>query len=220
MQNQLKMLKNINILFFLFLLFSCSENQPAINQVFWQINKVNDVENNFFYDRLSVFIEAYDDDGIEDLKTLYIINDEEEFFWKIEDKEWIYKEVNKENWFGTNDIVMNNFSHFPAGRYRVLIIDAAGEREESAFVLTSYDYETQKNKFPAIVIENKKIISLENTEALWFYTNDMKFVSETTITSKSNLNFTIKDNTNIIFAYSYDKINGYGLLSGPYKINN
>ncbi len=224
MQNRWKMQKNIknklNYFIFpilIFILFSCSENQPEINQIFWQITKYHDVENNTYYDRLSLFMELADEDGVEDIKTIYIINDAEELFWKIEDKNWIYKTNNNENWFGSDNIVMNDFSGFPLGQYRALVLDDAGERRETTFNISSYDKKFQENQFPSAAIENNIISFSANSETIWFYNENMNFLNEINAANNSSKTMALPDKAKAIFLYRYDRINGYGLLSGPYK---
>lgn len=229
MQNQLKMRKNINLLLLLLLamLFSlsCSENSPEISQIFWQINKYQNVQSGDTSDRLSVFIEAVDKDGIEDLETIYIINDKEELFWKINKDEWNHVTIDGEEWFGFNSIEMNRTLPFPVGTYRVVLIDAAGERAESDFFLDRYETALPLDEFPSaeIVSNNgsKIVLSVsENCRQIWFYKNGMTFLGEIVLDEGS----TTTDRQNVIapegadkaFLYRYDKINGFGYTSGPY----
>ncbi|MCL2705199.1 MAG: hypothetical protein FWE72_03215 [Spirochaetaceae bacterium] len=211
-----KIAKYLIILILAIFLLSCSDNEPEINQVFWQITKYHDVENNIFYDRLVVFLEVYDEDGIDDIKTIYLIHDAQELFWKIDEKNWIYKTFNNENWFGSNNIVMNDFSGFPLGQYRVIVIDDAGERQEVYFTISSYDKIFNKEQFPSGVVEGSVITFSENTEIIWVYGQDMKFINEINVASFTNRRMAFPNNAKTLYLYRYDRVNGYGLLSGPY----
>jgi len=198
------------------LLFSCSENKPVIGQVFWQINKFHDIEKQIYYDRLSLFIDAQDEDGLEDLKTLYLINDREEVFWKITDKTWIQKTNNDESWFGSNTIAMHDFSFFPAGRYRIILLDDAGEREETEIILPAYEKGFSDEAFPSAVIRDNTLFPSVNSEAVWFYSTEMVLLNETAVNEKARREITIPEKAKYIFIYRYDRINGYGLVAGPY----
>ncbi|MCL2294254.1 MAG: hypothetical protein FWC36_05260 [Spirochaetes bacterium] len=198
--------------------FSCSESSPEINQIFWQITKFHDIENNIFYDRLSVFLEVYDEDGVEDIRTIYVIHDNEELFWKINEDNWVFKTFNNENWFGSNNIVMNDFSGFPFGRYRVIVIDDAGERAETTFTISSYDRRFNVNHFPSAVIENNVIIFSANTEIAWFYNQDMRFMSGMNLENIEHRTATFPANASIMFLYRFDRAGGFGLMSGPYRV--
>ena len=201
-------------------LFSCSENAPEISQVFWQITKYHDIETNNFYDRLVVFLEVFDEDGIEDIKTIYVINDGAELFWKIDEEKWVYKTFNNENWFGSNNIVMNDYSGMPLGQYRVVVIDDAGERQETTFTISSYDKKFNADEFPSAVVENNMISFSENTEIIWFYDQDMKFVSEINVSNITNRKMAFPNNAKALYLYKYDRVNGYGLMSGAYKVSS
>ena len=211
------MAKYLTILILAIFLFACSENEPEINQVFWQITKYHDIENNVFYDRLVVFLEVFDEDGVDDIKTIYVINDEQELFWKIDEKNWVYKTFNNENWFGSNSIVMNDFSGFPLGQYRVIVIDDAGERQETIFTISSYDKKFIADQFPTAVIENNIISFSENSEIIWFYGPNMKFINEINVSNFTNRKIAYPNNAKAIFVYRYDRVNGYGLMAGPFE---
>ena len=199
---------------------SCSENTPEINQIFWQITKYHDVENNAFYDRLSVFLDVFDDDGIDDIKTIYVINDKEELFWKIDEDTWVFKTLNNENWFGSNNIIMNDFSGLPLGQYRVIVIDDVGERSETTFIISSYERRFIASEFPSATVNNNIISFSENTEALWFYNREMRFISEINVSNRTDRAVGFPSNENTVFLYRYDRVNGYGLMSGPYRTSS
>ena len=229
MPNQLKMLKNtdfkiagllnitlISAVFFLFL--SCAENKPEINQIFWQINKIHNLDSGKYYDTLSVFIEARDEDGIEDLQTIYLINDSEELFWKITEDNWIQKTAGEENWFGSGSIIMNDFSSFPSGKYRAVVIDEAGERVETSFTISRYESGFPEDKFPTAGIRGNTPYYSAGTEALWIYDKEMKLVKEVSVLDSDDKNIQIPSNGEVMFAYKYDRANGFGLVTGPYGI--
>ena len=162
-------------------------------------------------------MELADEDGIDDIKTIYIINDTEELFWKIDEKSWVYKTVNNENWFGSNNIVMNDFSGFPIGQYRVVVIDDAGERQEITFTISSYDRKFPAEQFPSAIVENNTISFSENCEIIWSYSQDMKFINEMDVNNYKDRMMPFPRNSNAMFLYRYDRVNGYGLMAGPYK---
>ncbi|MCL2792425.1 MAG: hypothetical protein FWD87_04970 [Spirochaetaceae bacterium] len=212
-----KIISYFTILILTIFLLSCSENAPEINQIFWQITKFHDVENNVFYDRLSVFLDVFDEDGVEDIKTIYIINDREELFWKINEETWVFRTINNENWFGSNNITMHDFSGFPFGQYRVIVIDDVGERAETTFTISSYDRSFNLSAFPSAVIENNAISFSGNTDALWFYNQDMRFMSEVNVGGRDNRTAAFPGNANTLFLYRYDRVSGYGLMTGPFR---
>jgi len=119
------------------LLSGCGGSPPELLQLFRQKNVVFDVELDVTYESMSLWINCSDDDGTEDFAYLYLINDEEELYWELTDEMWSSDERDSGYWIGTNDIVMHDKSAFPPGNYRVVLIDAAGERDENRFFVSS-----------------------------------------------------------------------------------
>ena len=202
----------------LFLMFSsCSENPPEIEQLFWQSNRINDLEQKIIYDTLSVFIQVTDEDGIEDIETLYIINDKEELFWKTENVNLVIKENKDLTWIGSSRLKMNDYSMFPSGEYRVMVIDEAGERMETSFILKNSGVMAEEDDFPSLKISGNNFTADNKTDVLWMYDSEGNLISENYTDGKYKT-FPSADKTSEIFVYRFDKINGTGLITGPYKI--
>jgi hypothetical protein len=218
--NLFNLLKFISAAAAIFLVLSCAENRPEINQVFWQINKIRNLDTGRYHDSLSLFIEANDEDGIEDLKTIYLINDSEELFWKITEKNWVHKTDGEANWFGSGSITMNDFSAFPFGKYRAIIIDEAGEREETSFNINKYETGFIENDFPAAGIRGNAPFYSPGTEALWFYNKEMKLIKEVSVNASDVKNIQLPSEAQAMYAYKYDRIKGFGLITGPYMVKH
>ncbi len=119
------------------LLSGCGVTPPEPLQPLRPNNVVFDVSPDVPYESISLWINCSDDDGTEDFAYLYLINDEEELYWELTDEMWASDERDGGYWIGTNDIVMHDKSDFPSGNYRVVLIDAAGERDEKRFFVSS-----------------------------------------------------------------------------------
>ncbi len=202
---------------------SCSEEPPEIFQVFWQLNIMSDKVLNDTYEQLTLFLHVDDKDGIDDVESIYIIKDEEELFWKINHENWIKSEKTDETWLGSNKIIMPDYSPFPRGDYRLLLIDKAGERDEKEFYISKGSIKPPID-FPKAVIEDK-IITIkspykENT--LWIYSeNDELLEICETGTGNISLDRIFKSNKKLksvsyIYVYAYSSTRGHGLISGPY----
>ena len=198
---------------------ACTENSPEINQVFWQINKFNDTGNNSYHERLVLFLDVSDEDGTEDLKTLYVINDDAELYWKISSDEWIHRPEKGENWIGTNTITMNDYSPIPAGSYRVVVVDDAGEREETEIFVAATETAVLPEHFPSAVVRQNSLSYSENTEYIWFYSSDMKLISEAATAGNEWKSVSAPEKTKTAYLYRFDRAGGFGLVSGPYEIN-
>ena len=201
----------------LFLYASCTENPPAISQLFWQINKFYDIEKDFVYEKLSFFVQVQDEDGIDDLRTVYIINDKNELFWILDRDSWILKTNQDENWIGTNNLFMNDFSTFPAGSYRIVIIDDAGKRDEQSFNISLNNFNPPASAFPSAVSSSSSVSVSADAEAVWFYDNNDILLEEKYPDDRSGNIAAMPENTGKIYIYRLDRANGFGLIAGPYR---
>ena len=221
MLNRLKMLKyilRIEILIILTVFLSCSENPPEIEQVFWQSNRFNDLEAGEIYDTLSLFVQVTDADGIEDIASIYIINDKEELFWKISEENRIIKENQGVTWIGSNKLKMNDRSMFPSGEYRVLVIDEAGERMESSFQMKNSSFLPDSEQFPDLKKSGNNITADKNTSVVWTYSSEGSVITEN-YTDGSIKTLPLNEKSSEIFLYRFDRISGTGLVSGPYSVS-
>jgi hypothetical protein len=118
---------------------SCSGKPPVVRSLSWQLNLVgkSGEKGTDIRERLSLFIQAEDEDGIKDLDALFVINDESGLFWKLGNETWIQREQNGETWIGTNGVGMADNSPLPRGKYRILLVDKAGDRDEKEFTLAA-----------------------------------------------------------------------------------
>jgi hypothetical protein len=113
------------------LLASCGGKPPEVNVVDWRLELRP--SKGGAYESLSVFSSLKDDDGIEDIEELWIIQDDEALSWKLTNADWTKKTEGADNWIGAAGLARNDYGQMPRGEYRVVAIDAAGERVEKAF---------------------------------------------------------------------------------------
>jgi hypothetical protein len=124
-------------------LFSCSGKPPQVHAISFQLSLFSsDVGTDGKgssppYEKLSVFAQTTDEDGLKNLDSLYIINDGAGLYWKLTPATWIEKEQSGDTWIGTNGIRMADFSPLPRGGYRFLILDKGGQRDEREFKLAA-----------------------------------------------------------------------------------
>ncbi len=214
------------VIIIILLLSKCSGSVPNITQLVWQINFIQKAEGGSHYMKLSVFTMINDEDGITDIDKIYIITDEAELFWVLDSTSWSMKVISGSNWLGSNNIRMNNYSNLPAGTYRVLVIDKAGERDSRNFYISPAMVKSIKNNiFPKLYINDS--IQLESKfqdNTLWVYDNAMKIIKKYKMDNgKINRSIISSDTSNKaawISIYSYDPESGTGLIKGPYSIKN
>jgi hypothetical protein len=81
-------------------------------------------------ERFSFFVLAEDDDGIENLETLYLYHDHEGLRWSLSFEDWLSFDDNGKTWIGSRAIAMPENERLPRGQYRVVLINKGGERTE------------------------------------------------------------------------------------------
>ena len=113
----------------------CETSAPELYELQWVLVDFDDRELDRRYERLSVFVRAADADGLEDLDELYVVHDGGELFWRATADTWTRDERDGATWIGAASLAMPGEQPFPAGEYRVLLIDAGGERDTARFAI-------------------------------------------------------------------------------------
>ncbi len=119
----------------LIVLGGCETSPPELYELEWILVDFDDRELDRTYERLSLFVRPGDTDGLDDLDELYVIFDAGELFWRLTADTWTRDVRDRATWIGTASLAMPGEQPFPAGEYRVLLIDAGGERDTSRFVI-------------------------------------------------------------------------------------
>jgi hypothetical protein len=131
-------------------LLSCSRSEPriaygGIRLVYYQGTEGPE-------ERFSFFVLPEDDDGIEDLESLYLYHDREGLSWLLPGEEWLALDVEGETWVGSHSIAMLDDQPLPRGRFRAVLIDKGGGRSERTF---GFDAPSDSRyPFPFFSIEN------------------------------------------------------------------
>lgn len=113
----------------------CETSAPELYELRWGLVDFDDRDLDRRYERLSVFVRAADADGLDDLDELYVIHDGGELFWRATADTWTRDERDGATWIGAAALAMPGEQPFPDGEYRVLLIDAGGERDTSRFAI-------------------------------------------------------------------------------------
>ena len=210
----------------LFVLISCSGAVPEIGQIVWQVNFLRTPLESSGHQELSVFMLIEDEDGIGDIESIYLIHDESELFWKLNPGIWKQKVLGGKNWIGSNSIRMNDRSILPAGNYRLVVIDKAGERDTRDFNISRkmLDVKNSEN-IPELLIGPDIVIKSKFPDnTLWIYDEAMQILKNIKIENgKINMEIINNDTSNKarwVTVYSFDTENGIGLIRGPYPLQD
>ena len=202
---------------------SCTGEAPRIQQIFWQLNVIRDLDAELDYEGLSLFLQVEDGDGYEDLTSLFLLRDRDELFWQIESDSWEMVEEVDEVWVGSNEIRMATGGVFPRGAYRVMIVDQAGERGREEIFISSEKIDPSQLEFPEVRL-SEGVVELRSPyeeHSLWFYGADGAVLK--TFTSRATqyaiasvLNTRERDLAHRFSVYAYDDVRGIGVVVGPF----
>jgi hypothetical protein len=113
------------------LFFACSRSEPKISYGFISLVYYQGLERP--EERFSFFVIPDDDDGIENLASLYLYHDREQLRWHIQSEDWVSHEQDGQTWIGTRSIAMTGDESLPRGQYRAVLVNKGGEQFERLF---------------------------------------------------------------------------------------
>lgn len=145
------------MILFILVFSSCSGEPPAVLEVYHEILIEEDRFASLRYETLSLFVHVDDPDGIEDIESVYCIADDHEVYVGLDSSSWRKVEREGEIWLGNGSIVMPDRSDFPRADYRILVIDANGERAEGSFSITNERIPKEELVFPHVQIDGSHI---------------------------------------------------------------
>lgn len=129
----------VSFLPLLFLMAACGNSPPEIMNQYWQLNLTEDRGGEDWISReeLSFFVLVADEDGPDEVEFLYLIQEEEELFWKLSAENWETQTLGSDEWLGASSLRMSGGEAFPRKTYRILVIDKSGQRSEGEFYLSA-----------------------------------------------------------------------------------
>jgi len=206
----------------------CELNPPDLQQLFWQRTIFEDREADAVYAMLSVYVQAQDADGDEDLDALFVIHDRERLFWSLDPDSWEEVTRTGARWIGSNTLTVANGGDFPVGEYRVVVQDAAGEVDQESFSLAGEIPQAAWEVFAEsqIIMSGTSVILAGWPEPaeVWLYPADPAGdrLAAGTLDPAGQLDMgalvpeRIRDQDFTLFFYSYSEAWGVGIFSGPY----
>lgn len=204
-------------------LAGCTGSSPQIIQIFWQHNFRYDPQNGSVTREMSLFLHVNDEDGIEDLESIYLIADVGELFWEIDKADWITDERQGEKWIGTNRLTMPSGDGFPSGDYRVVLVDKAGERSQSDLFISPIDGSVLPERFSRLSLtagEARIGNGGGRRHILWFYNPAGELIksyasADPEIRIDSVLSARERGTVTEVYLYKFESKLGIGLITGP-----
>ena len=208
----------------LLLLFSCTGQPPEIARVFWQLNIVEDREQDITYQSLSVFLKPNDPDGFDDIEDLHLIHDEQELFWRLDGESWAQSGSEGDIWIGSNALKMPDGASFPAGEYRILLRDIGGDSAEQTISLRSIPTKQAQEYLPEVAVDEAtiRISGKASPYEIWIYDAAGRYLSSLPVSDGMlRLDGVASSQPELSAGFNF-KVYGFvdnrnlGVLSGPY----
>jgi hypothetical protein len=204
---------------------SCTGAAPEILQDHAEVYLYRNRDLEVSYERMAFFLSARDEDGFEDIETLYLIHDEARRYWVVDADRWQSKEREEETWIGRNDIQMADYTSLPRGRYRVLLMDAAGERDEQEIRVATPAVPTSAVQFPDLRLDEDRFIIDSRHQSHTIHAFDAAgnlVVSREVGSRVVPLSDVVGANPDALrgftlYLYAFDQENQVPLLIGPYE---
>ncbi|MDA3852522.1 MAG: hypothetical protein PF447_14810 [Spirochaetaceae bacterium] len=205
------------------LLLGCSGASPKAIQLRWILVDSADDQGEFIEEELMVFLQADDEDGPEDLKSLRI--EVQDYYWEIPLEDLQPYKIPGEQWWGYNSLIMPMGASFPRGQYTAMIIDKAAQQGEFSWDMDAPELDPQEIKPARVKIQNAAVTIEDDLDRSWlilFYAGE-NFVESPYIVSgishplpESMLS---EETENKFFILHVDKNTLKGWKQGPYTIN-
>lgn len=207
------------------MLSACELSAPETHKLFWKRVVFENLELGRTYETLTLFAQVWDADGLEDLDTLLVIHDQAQLFWRLSFEDWVVDQSDPDSpWIGSTALAMPENEPLPAGIYRVVVQDIAGQTAEVRFQVTESTGTAARRlamEINATIVDNSLIITGPFTQyELWVYQNIGARIAVTPFTDRVDLQTVLPASTNdselllYVFAGPPDDPTGY--LSGPY----
>jgi hypothetical protein len=210
----------------LLFLLSCTGEPPEITQVFWRVSIVEDRDQDLSYQTLSLFVKPTDPDGFEDIEDLYLINDEQELFWKLDGESWAQSGSDQQVWIGSNSLKMPDGASFPAGQYRILLRDVGGDSAEQTIRLQSISLKEARTYLPRVTVSggNIEVSGTVPDLQVWIYDSGGRYVSSVSASEGAVAIQSITNSTPALrggfrfLVYGFVDSKNLGVTSGPYYV--
>jgi hypothetical protein len=210
----------------LLLCAGCSGKAPVLSRVFGRVIYVHDSASNTNSETLGVYLVASDPDGMENLSSFYVINDDAQLFWKVDSDSWVTSPAEGETWIGTTSLAMPGSMSVPAGQYRVILQAKGSATVEQTLTIPSRTVTAADAHYPTAVVENGfiKVSGVASGYEIWAYGKDGKFAG-TFSPADASKTFSVQSlaasspsmTGGFTFrVFAWNASGGYGVLSGSY----
>lgn len=206
------------------LLAACEVAAPEAHELFWKRVVFADLRQGRTYETLTLFARVSDADGLDDLDALYVMNDDAQLFWRLTPEVWVVDRSDSGTWIGSTALAMPSDEPLPAGVYRVIVQDIAGQTAEESFRVTGSTGPEARRHVEAIDVAidaNELTVTgpFASYEA-WLYGSAGTRVAAAAFAERIDLESALPEgmlaDELLLYVYAEPPDDGSGYLSGPY----
>ena len=204
----------------------CGNSPPELNQVYSQLNYIYNPLTDQIRTEFTVLFNAEDEDGEDDIESMYVIRERSEKLWTADSSEWDKRSSRGLNWNGAQRLLTEDGSIPDSGEYRLLLTDLAGESTEESLFLQPVEKAPSVEAFPAIVFTagdyEIEIESPDSSNVISFYDSESKLIAAYNVTPGFIEIKKLKDGNAVYENYRtvqlgfYSNSSGAGHISGPW----
>lgn len=206
------------------LLAACEVAAPEAHELFWKRVVFADLRQGRTYETLTLFARVSDADGLDDLDALYVMNDDAQLFWRLTPEVWVVDRSDSGTWIGSTALAMPSDEPLPAGVYRVIVQDIAGQTAEESFRVTGSTGPEARRHVEAIdVAIDANELTVTGPFAsyeVWLYGSAGTRVAAAAFAERIDLESALPEgmlaDELLLYVYAEPPDDGSGYLSGPY----
>ena len=206
------------------LLAACEVAAPETHELFWKRVVFADLRQGRTYETLTLFARVSDADGLDDLDALYVMNDDAQLFWRLTPEVWVVDRSDSGTWIGSTALAMPSDEPLPAGVYRVIVQDIAGQTAEESFRVTGSTGPEARRHVEAIdVAIDANELTVTGPFAwyeVWLYGSARTRVAAAAFAERIDLESALPEgmlaDELLLYVYAEPPDDGSGYLSGPY----
>jgi len=146
------LLRNFLKIIAVLIITSCSVSTPEIKGSRWSITFVKDLNRDKLYEKLSIFVNCYDEDGEDDIDTIYFIDDESGLYWELDRDSWVERQDGRSKWLGSNALIMADRGAIPRNSFRIFVRDLSGASVEDKIYITKNIVNLDEMEFPDLQV--------------------------------------------------------------------
>jgi len=212
------------VLALLCLLPACEVAAPEAHELYWKRVVFADLRQGRTYETLTLFARVSDADGLEDLDGLYVMNDQSQLFWRLTPETWVVDRSASGTWIGSTALAMPEDEPLPAGAYRVIVQDIAGQTAEITFRIAGSTGPEARRQAEAIDIaidgDELAVAGPFPWYEVWLYGGAGTRVAAAAFAERIDLESALPDGIHagelLLYVYAAPADGASGYLSGPY----